>query len=249
MQSVRNLRLTVLSDDEGNPSNPSLIPSHSLSILVELEKTDRRVERILFDTSCSARILRHNARELGVDLRAIDTVVVSLWRRCHAGGLVTGLLEELENAKVVVPPLKCEKCSERLAARGFLVPGYNIDRELGDGVYLFGPFGLYFREYVLLVRLERGYAALLGCTHYGIERLFEALEDAGVGKLIALVGGLNISALDLLTLERLIGELERRGVELVVPLHTTSRRAREEILKRIGELDIRCGVGLTVSIS
>ncbi|MGH7903136.1 MAG: MBL fold metallo-hydrolase [Candidatus Dormibacteraceae bacterium] len=56
---------------------------------------DRYAYQILFDTAMSGEVLLHNARALGVDLGAVDHLVISHGHPDHYGGLL-GMLESRE---------------------------------------------------------------------------------------------------------------------------------------------------------
>lgn len=73
-------RITVLHDAFGN--RPGLIKDWGFAALVEFEG-----RRILFDTGNDSSTLAANADALGVDLRAIDLVVVSHRHGDHTSGL------------------------------------------------------------------------------------------------------------------------------------------------------------------
>lgn len=61
--------------------NLSLIVKHGLSIYIETEK-----QKLLFDTGPDDSFL-YNARDVGVDLKKVDTLVISHAHYDHGGGL------------------------------------------------------------------------------------------------------------------------------------------------------------------
>lgn len=76
---MSELKLTVLV--ENTVQKPNLMAEHGLAMWVEVEG-----QRILFDTGQSG-VLRHNARELGIRLGAVDKIVLSHGHYDHTGGL------------------------------------------------------------------------------------------------------------------------------------------------------------------
>jgi 7,8-dihydropterin-6-yl-methyl-4-(beta-D-ribofuranosyl)aminobenzene 5'-phosphate synthase len=81
---ILNLRITVLIDDTA--SRAGLLTEHGLALWIEADG-----RRILFDTGQSDAFLR-NARDLGIDLSAADTLVLSHGHYDHTGG-IAALLE------------------------------------------------------------------------------------------------------------------------------------------------------------
>ena len=79
------VKLTTLT--ENTAGKVGLLAEHGLAILVEAHG-----RRILFDTGQSTTAV-HNARLLGVDLTAIDAIVLSHGHNDHAGGLKEVLRE------------------------------------------------------------------------------------------------------------------------------------------------------------
>jgi 7,8-dihydropterin-6-yl-methyl-4-(beta-D-ribofuranosyl)aminobenzene 5'-phosphate synthase len=73
-------RVTILYDAFGK--SPRLTMDWGFAALIEY-----RGKRILFDTGNNARILEHNVKALGVDLRNLDFVVISHRHADHTSGL------------------------------------------------------------------------------------------------------------------------------------------------------------------
>jgi 7,8-dihydropterin-6-yl-methyl-4-(beta-D-ribofuranosyl)aminobenzene 5'-phosphate synthase len=76
--NAEELRITVVVD---NHAAPGLTAEHGLSLLIDTGR-----HRILFDTG-QGPALAVNARALGIDLRRVDTLVLSHGHYDHSGGL------------------------------------------------------------------------------------------------------------------------------------------------------------------
>jgi 7,8-dihydropterin-6-yl-methyl-4-(beta-D-ribofuranosyl)aminobenzene 5'-phosphate synthase len=79
------MKCTVLVDNQANPAEASLRNEHGLSVLIQT-----KANTILFDTGASD-LLAHNSTQLGIDLQAVDAVVLSHGHYDHAGGLAAFL--------------------------------------------------------------------------------------------------------------------------------------------------------------
>ena len=76
---MKNLRLTVLV--ENAVRRHGLLAEHGLAFWIEIES-----KRILFDAGQSG-VIRHNARQLGVNLGSVDAIVLSHGHYDHTSGL------------------------------------------------------------------------------------------------------------------------------------------------------------------
>lgn len=235
------LNFTVVVDDISIDNR--LIPSHGLSIYIDIPLAERENLCLLFDTGSSFKILDYNARILGVRCDSLNYIFVSLWRKCHIGGLLTGLKTK-ENIKIVVPPLFNRDSNEKLKEKGYILSSC-FKHEL---LSLLGPFGDRIKEYVLLIRLRDGYVVFTGCLRLGLEKLFTRLRENGYTKIHAIIGGLNLSILDVMTFEYLKTVIEEFQIKIIYPLHSTAPQARRVILKNLFNLDMECGVGFSATI-
>jgi len=81
MLELKDLRMVTLC--ENTTTNPFTLAEWGLSIHIEAGK-----ERILYDTGAGSKgIILHNADVLGVDLTAINEIVLSHGHQDHTGGL------------------------------------------------------------------------------------------------------------------------------------------------------------------
>lgn len=119
MWTNNELRITTLienmPDDEGK-----LIAEHGLSLHIEFDG-----KRILFDTGQTGDFVQ-NAEHLGIDLKALDDIMISHGHYDHSGGVMT-LLSEME------------KQIPFYVGEGFFTPKY---KHLSDGTYRYNgnPF-------------------------------------------------------------------------------------------------------------
>ena len=85
------MKITVLVENTTN--NKALKPKHGLSFYIETHQ-----HKILFDVGSNDAFI-HNARTLGINLAAVDTVVISHGHSDH-GGALSGFLKTNDKAKI-----------------------------------------------------------------------------------------------------------------------------------------------------
>jgi 7,8-dihydropterin-6-yl-methyl-4-(beta-D-ribofuranosyl)aminobenzene 5'-phosphate synthase len=155
------------------------------SCLVENQKN------VLFDTGADSETLLYNMKQLKIDPRAIDIVVLSHSHGDHTGGL-RGFLKANGNKAEVYEPTAFSK-----------------PKEISEGIYTTGALGTFNREQSLVVKTEKGNLVITGCAHPGLENIINKAKE--LGKIYGVIGGFHgFSKLE---------ELE--GIELIAPCHCT----------------------------
>ena len=113
MSQVDGMRLTVLVDDSKNPTRPGLTAKHGLSYFIEL-KAGKDTTNLLMDTGPSADVVLQNTQRLNVDLKKVDSIVLSHGHYDHTGGLL-GVLKHIgKKVPVMAHP---EALEPKFAAR------------------------------------------------------------------------------------------------------------------------------------
>jgi 7,8-dihydropterin-6-yl-methyl-4-(beta-D-ribofuranosyl)aminobenzene 5'-phosphate synthase len=100
LSQVDGVRLTVLADDSRNPIRPELTAKHGLSLYIELH-SGKRVMNLLMDTGQSADIVLQNSKILNIDLKKVDSIVLSHGHYDHTGGLL-GILKNIDKKVLVL---------------------------------------------------------------------------------------------------------------------------------------------------
>lgn len=87
LSQVDWIRLMVLVDDSKNPIRPELTAEHGLSFFIELRSGGKTTD-LLMDTGSSTDVVLQNAQKLNVDLKKVDSIVLSHGHYDHTGGLL-----------------------------------------------------------------------------------------------------------------------------------------------------------------
>jgi 7,8-dihydropterin-6-yl-methyl-4-(beta-D-ribofuranosyl)aminobenzene 5'-phosphate synthase len=171
------LEVRVLVDDIA----PAGIPSaRGFAALVETSGP-----RILFDTGPDGEILLEALERETIDPRSIDLVVVSHSHPDHIGGLAH-LLHDRPRLEVSAPAASAPGIARRLPKEA-VVLAEAAPREVAEGVRVTGDLGGSIPEQALLMEMDGGWAAVVGCGHYGLEALVASAD----GELAVIVGGLH----------------------------------------------------------
>jgi len=228
---------------------------------------------ILFDGGTSARVLEHNARTYGVDLRDVDFAVLS-----HAHGDHTAGLDYLLDVNPSVPLYVPED--------GYL--GYNVQEgkeyhpgyryrtdslefveanvELQEGVHLIftrSPHTGYFSRYPpneeeprlvglpelsLALETEAGELVVIsGCSHSGIERIVEEAMRATGADVALVTGGFHLGPYSTDYLTGLAQQMkDELGVRTVAPTHCTGDEGMAVFQEVYGEYCVKAGLGTRI---
>jgi 7,8-dihydropterin-6-yl-methyl-4-(beta-D-ribofuranosyl)aminobenzene 5'-phosphate synthase len=103
------------------------VACHGLSLLM-VGRRGGETRTALFDAGPYGNVWVENARRLGVDLAAIDTLFLSHWHWDHSGGIptVVGAIAEAKRAKGIAQPLAVDLHPDRPDQRGVQSPAGSI---------------------------------------------------------------------------------------------------------------------------
>jgi 7,8-dihydropterin-6-yl-methyl-4-(beta-D-ribofuranosyl)aminobenzene 5'-phosphate synthase len=196
--TVSQLRILPLVDAAA--AREGLMTESGVSYLVTADEL-----RILFDVGFNGRGLQRspllqNARELDIDLSAVNLVVISHPHPDHVGGVRPALKRSfrmpdrtlpLPGARALTPIpmshpyMRCEYAPAPVVAGPGVVTTGTIARML----FFFG----HTPEQALLVNVkDRGVVIIVGCGHQGLRRLLARVESLVGASIYGVVGGLHL---------------------------------------------------------
>jgi len=215
------MKLTIAYDNEVYKKSIGLKSDWGFSCLIETED-----ETILFDTGARGNILLSNMEKLDIDPRNIGKIVISHEHWDHSGGLkaLTLLVGDMELYR-----LRKESPSENMHLISAEYP-----REITEEVYTTGRLKDPVDEHSLVLKSEKGWYVLVGCSHPGVEEILDAARQ--YGDIIGLIGGLhgfnNFSVLE--------------GLDFICPCHCTQHK--REIKELYPRRYTKGGVGRVIKI-
>lgn len=141
--------------------------------------------RILFDTGPDGEVLLEALGREVIDPKSIDLVVISHAHPDHVGGL-PHMLHDRPRLEVSAPAAAAPGIARKLPKEAVVI-GESEPREVAEGVRVTGDLGGSIPEQALLVETDGGWAAVVGCGHYGLEALVASAD----GELAAIIGGMH----------------------------------------------------------
>ena len=166
------LNVTILYDNTAWRND--LIADWGFACLVEAYG-----RTILFDTGATGSMLLGNMKNLKIDPRSVDDVVISHAHGDPTGGLVD-FLREFNDIRLFVPS---SYTVPRHAAREVISVRQPI--EIAGNIYSTGE--LKGMEQAMAVNTEKGMAIIAGCSHPGVKEIIDAASQ--YGNVVALIGG------------------------------------------------------------
>lgn len=244
MKKLESLKITTIVDNDSWKGG--LRSSWGLSFYVETCTDDRRFN-VLMDTSGSFQTFLHNSSELGLDLTAVEAVLISHWHGDHCGALDQVLSLLRPHTPVYVPSANSYGIRMIRNASGdpFVC---SEPYELAEGLMSTGEISRGISEHSLVANVkDKGLVVLTGCSHPGIVNIVtRARKASGENSVYVVMGGFHISSRN--EGARVGKFLKEIDVAITSPCHCTGQEARKEMMKALGKKYVRNGSGKTITI-
>jgi 7,8-dihydropterin-6-yl-methyl-4-(beta-D-ribofuranosyl)aminobenzene 5'-phosphate synthase len=229
------IRITILYDNTSHVEGTRA--DWGFSALVEgTEKT------ILFDTGTQPEIFRDNVQTLGVDLAAVDLVVISHNHGDHTGGL-DYFLEVNPDVLVYLPASFPEEFFEKVEASGAEVIRVSEPVQICGGVYSTGDLAGTVREQSLIFDIGTSAVLMTGCAHPGIVNVVERVTEIMRKPVSFVFGGFHMMEATRAEVEAVISRFDAAGVERCGATHCTGESQIGWFRERYDENFIPMGVG------
>jgi 7,8-dihydropterin-6-yl-methyl-4-(beta-D-ribofuranosyl)aminobenzene 5'-phosphate synthase len=243
-QSIPELRLPeLIIVYDNNPFDKRLRTAWGFSCLIRLPR-----KTILFDTGGDSSTSLYNMRQIQIDPREADAVVLSHIHNDHVGGL-SGFLAQNSNVTIYPPQSFPKSFRDEVKSLGAKIEEVYETRELLSGVYTTGELGDGIKEQSLIIATSKGLVIITGCAHPGVINIIKVTKDIFPDDRIYLVmGGFHLSGVSPTQIESVISNFRQLSVEKVASCHCSGDETRRLLKERYGESYIESGVGTKVPL-
>ncbi len=220
---VKDLEVNVLVDDYIIDEDKALISAHGLSLLFSFIYKKEKIN-FLIDSGPSYKLLINNLEKMGIKINNIVNYGLTLRHFHHFNGF-TKLLSKNDLAK--------------LYKEGYI--GKNLPFKI------YKVKNIFWNENIFVINHEKGLIVILGCCVYGFEKTIKKIySNFDQTRIYGIIGGLGLSYLDTFSLNFLEKIIIKNDIEIVLPLHSTSPKAREYLIKEWNAIE--GGVGTRIKI-
>jgi len=214
------MKITTIYDNY--KTNQNLEIGWGFSCLIENNK------KILFDAGEEDKKLFSNMEKLGIDVKDIDTLVISHNHWDHTGGL--SKIKEL-NPKIKI----------------LMHDAFSEPRELAKGIYTTGLIAGNPSEQSLILKTDKGLVIITGCAHPGIVNIIKKAKEFLKQDIYLVLGGFHLTMGDNYIL-KIIKEFKNLEVKKVAPSHCTGDRAIELFRQEYKENFVENGAGTVLLV-
>lgn len=197
---------------------------------------------ILFDTGKNSEILLQNGKSMGVNLDAIDQVVISHNHPDHTGGLDV-ILQKNPGIKVYFPISFPANFEENIEIKNGMPIRVDKSLKIAEHVYLTGEMGDQIKEQSLILDTPNGLIIITGCSHPGIVNILQAARIMFHKDIIGVIGGFHLKDYENAQIEEIINKFKDIGVKQCGATHCTGFSSIALFKKAYGENFITMGVG------
>jgi len=239
--AVKNLSITVSYDN--NPYKERLTTAWGFSCVIRgTEKT------ILFDTGGDGSVLLTNMKELDINPKEIDLVVLSHIHGDHVGGLPS-FLEKNPEVVVYLPKSFPKGFKDGVKEYGAKVVEVQESLKICEEVYSTGELGTWIKEQSLVIHTEKGLVVITGCAHPGIGKIVNKAKGMFKDDVLLVMGGFHLGGESKGEIEKIVSSFRKLGVSYDGPCHCSGDAARQLFKKEYGENFINVGVGRVVTMN
>ncbi len=237
---MQDVNITVVCDN--NPYKEGLETGWGFSCLVGgPEKT------ILFDTGPGGSLLI-NMKKLAIEPQSIDTVILSHVHPDHTGGLES-FLEKKPDVTVYMPKSFPKKFKDNVRAQGAKVIEVGQQIKICENVWSTGQHGKWIKEQSLVIKTDKGFVVISGCSHPGIVKIVNVAKDLVKDNIFLVMGGFHLEWAGKGKIEKIISTFKQLGVRYAGPCHCTGTKARKLFEEHFGENYINIGAGKDINIA
>ncbi len=209
-------------------------------------------EDILFDTFGDPGVFLRNVTRFNIDLSKIRHIIISHDDWDHISGLWY-VINRYKNLSVYICPNSKPEIRERIKSFDISVIEAKECLKIKDEVYSTGELtgeskGEMIYEQSLIIKNKNGLIIVSGCAHPGIVNIVDSIRKQFNENIYSIMGGLHLKDTPIEKIKEVISELKQFGVEKMVPLHCTGKKATQLIKETFGEQCMKISPGGSIDI-
>lgn len=233
---ISDIKITVIYDNTAY--SEQCVSDWGFSCLIEgLDRT------ILFDTGTGEIPFTVNIRALGVDLAAVDTIVLSHEHFDHVGNLMT-CLRINPKVDVVMPRSFSSGIKQIVRDAGAKVIEIDDSAVIAENCISSGDMkSPVINEQAVYILTNRGPIVVTGCAHPGIVEIVHRAVSFLGKDLLLVMGGFHLMNDDRAGIGIIIQKFRDVGVRYVAPTHCTGEPAKRLFAEAYGKNYLECGAG------
>ena len=211
-------------------------------LLTGLEK------EILFDTGTKPEIFESNIKNIGIDPRSIDLLVLSHEHLDHTGG-ISSFVRMKTGIPVIMPVSFSSAFKQRMTDLGLKPVLIKAPSLICQNLYTSGEFEFEIPEEALVLDTKKGLAVLTGCAHPGIINMLRKIKN-DFGKNIYMVcGGFHLMNKTEEEMKIIISEMKELGIVKCGATHCTGEKQIKIFREYFGENYVELGTGNRIVVN
>lgn len=237
---------TLIENKPGD--REELYTEYGLSIYIEVDG-----KKILFDTGQSGDFI-DNAKDLGIDLKGLDYVIISHGHYDHSGGFERLIKEINPSINLYLGnPFEEQFLSENniqvkyinediLNIRENLIVFTNFNRNqefenTNQNMYLKEDEeykkDMFLEEVSLGIKTNKGLVVIVGCSHAGIVNILDTITERIDTNIYGVIGGIHLIKENDEKINKIIEYLKEKDIELIGACHCTGKQGETMLSQRL----------------
>lgn len=236
------ITITTIFDNYLAFKNSHLRTGWGFGCLIKTKKNN-----ILFDTGADGQTLLDNLKEIKINPKNIDIIVLSHIHGDHVGGL-SGFLDKNSDVTVYLPASFPISFKNEIVSAGAEIIEIDKTLEIVKNIYSTGELGTFIKEQSLIINTERGLIIITGCAHPGIVNIIKKAKKLTGKDVYFVIGGFHLSGSSDSELREIINSFKKLNVKKVAPCHCSGDRCKELFREEYKNNFIANGVGKIIEI-
>lgn len=201
--------------------------------------------QLLFDTGSNGRVLLHNMKELGVDVKELKYLFITHSHWDHIGG-IDSVLELNSDLTLFVPSSLSKRLTHDLKTlTKEVIMCDDKPQKLFSNLYTTGILGDEMPEQSLIVDGNQP-KVITGCGHYGIDKIIKVAKKILKKDIHTAIGGFHLFEKNEEEILESINALKELGIQKVLPTHCTGDKAIELYKTHFKENFMQGGIGCII---